>query len=128
MEIEPDLKGASVLITDDDPSSLSVAESMLKEFGFETHLAMDGDAAIESALIQPPDLILLDITMPKRNGYSVCEEIKANGKLSDIPIIFTSSLSEGFNKKKGFALGAVDYITKPMQIEDLWSRVVLHIH
>src|SRR4051812_8862955 len=75
----------------------------------------------------PPDLILLDINMPEMNGYEVCEQLKADDRLQGIPVIFISALTEQLDKVKAFALGGVDYLTKPFQMEELHARVETHL-
>jgi DNA-binding response OmpR family regulator len=75
----------------------------------------------------PPDLILLDISMPYLSGYQVCEQLKANQQTADIPVIFLSALSEVLDKVQAFSLGGVDYITKPFQVQEVLARVETHI-
>lgn len=122
-----DIKGASILVADDNPINLMVVESMLQDFGAEVRVALDGMAAIKSALKQPPDIILLDIHMPNMDGYEACVKLKANEITRDIPVIFASAMNDEFNKVKGFEVGAVDYITKPLQLEELHSRIGVHL-
>src|SRR5207248_5052782 len=86
-----------------------------------------GKLALLAAGRDPPDLILLDINMPEMNGYEVCEHLKADDKLKGIPIIFISALTEQLDKVKSFAVGGVDYITKPFQMEELHARVETHL-
>ena len=120
-------KSAVILVVDDNPQNLQVASSMLAECGWQVRVAIDGQAALKSVEMQAPDLILLDIHMPKLNGYDVCKALKADSKTSDIPVIFATAVSEGFNKLTCFQTGAVDYITKPLQLEELRGRIGVHI-
>src|ERR1022692_3094953 len=101
------------MIVDDNPANLKLLEEMLLRQGHEVHSFPLGRLALAAALKNPPDLILLDINMPEMNGYDVCERIKSNGQLSDIPVIFLSALNETQDKVKAFRSGAVDYISKP---------------
>ena len=117
----------SILIADDNPINLKMLSDNFSSYGYEIRVAMDGKATLDSALALPPDLILLDIHMPIMDGYEACRILKKNPKTQDIPIIFVSALDEQFNKVKGFELGAVDYITKPIQLEEAKSRIEIHL-
>lgn len=88
----------------------------------------DGKLALNFARSNPPDLILLDIMMPGMDGYQVCEQLKACPQTKDIPVIFISALNELFDKVKAFSLGAVDYIAKPFQVEEVVARVENQLH
>ncbi|WED20795.1 response regulator [Vibrio sp. JC009] len=127
MLIEHDLRGASILAADDDPSNLKVLESMLQELGCEVRLARDGEMLLQSVALKLPDLILLDVHMPGIDGYQACERLKSSDKSKDIPVIFLSAMNEQFSKVKAFELGAVDYITKPFQLEELKARIGVHL-
>jgi CheY-like chemotaxis protein len=118
---------AVILVADDNPNNLQVASSMLAECGWQVRVAVDGEAALKSIRMQAPDLVLLDIHMPKLNGYDVCRALKADSKTAHIPVIFATAVSEGFNKLKCFELGGEDYITKPLQLEELRARIGIHI-
>ena len=83
--------------------------------------------ALASALRKPPDLILLDINMPEMNGYEVCKQLKSTGEFAEIPVIFLSALNETQDKVKAFRSGAVDYISKPFQFEEVHARVETHL-
>ena len=120
-------RGASILAADDDPSNLQVLESMLRELGCEVRLAIDGEMLLKSVAVKLPDLILLDVHMPGMDGYQACRKLKEEEKTRDIPIIFVSAMHEEFSKIKGFELGAVDYITKPFQLEELKARIGVHL-
>src|ERR1700686_931731 len=104
---------AGILVVDDAPANLQVLAGMLKDRGYKARPVPSGKLALLAARKDPPDLILLDINMPEMNGYEVCEHLKADDRLKGIPIIFISALTEQMDKVKAFAIGGVDYITKP---------------
>src|ERR1039457_5948389 len=112
------------MVVDDNPDNLKVLEDMLRQEGYEVRSFPRGRLALLAAQRDPPDLILLDINMPEMNGYEVCEHLKIDDKLKGIPVIFISALTEQLDKVKAFAIGGVDYITKPFQMEELHARVV----
>ena len=118
---------ASILAVDDTPANLQVLAGMLKDRGYKVRPVPSGKLALLAAERDPPDLILLDINMPEMNGYEVCEQLKADEKLKGIPVIFVSALTEQLDKVKAFAIGGVDYITKPFQVEELHARVETHV-
>ncbi|NQE35941.1 PAS domain-containing protein [Microcoleus asticus] len=113
----------NILMVDDHPESLRLLSQLLSKRGYKVRPTRDGKLALNFALSSPPDLILLDILMPGMDGYQVCEQLKACPETKDIPVIFISSLNEVFDKVKAFSLGAVDYIAKPFQTEEVVSRV-----
>ena len=113
----------SILIADDNPNNLKVLSAMLAPKGYEVRVALDGKQALASIRKSPVDLVLLDIHMPGMDGYEVCDAIQADPALKSIPVIFISALSEPFNKVMGFRKGAVDYIEKPFQLEEVEARV-----
>ena len=112
-----------ILIVDDKPDNLRLLSTMLTCYGYHVRKAINGQVALQGAEISPPDLILLDINMPKMNGYQVCEKLKLSEKTKDIPVIFISALDDVMEKVKAFEVGGVDYITKPFQIEEVLARV-----
>ena len=118
---------ASILAVDDTPANLQVLAGMLKDRGYKVRPVPTGKLALLAAQRDPPDLILLDINMPEMNGYEVCEYLKADDKLKGIPVIFISALTEQLDKVKAFAIGGVDYLTKPFQMEELHARVETHL-
>ncbi len=118
---------ANILVVDDTPANLQVLAGMLKDRGYKVRPVPSGKLALLAAGHDPPDLILLDINMPEMNGYQVCEHLKADDRLQAIPIIFISALTEPMDKVKAFAIGGVDYITKPFQLEELHARVETHL-
>ncbi|GJD17993.1 response regulator receiver sensor signal transduction histidine kinase [Rivularia sp. IAM M-261] len=113
----------TILVIDDSPTNLEVLYTTLSDAGYEVLVEMDGYSGIEQAENNPPDLILLDIMMPKINGYEACRKLQANPITKDIPIIFMTALSDTGEKVKGLQMGAVDYITKPFQQEEVIARI-----
>jgi two-component system sensor histidine kinase/response regulator len=118
---------ASILVVDDTLPNLELLSEMLKERGYRVRPVPSGDLALQAARSSPPDLILLDIHMPEMDGYEVCEALKADEKLHDIPVLFISGLSETADKVKAFRVGGADYITKPFQLEEVAARVATHL-
>jgi len=116
-----------ILIVDDDATNLKVLFRFLKESGFKVLVAQDGESAIEKLQEVSPDLILLDVMMPGIGGFETCHRLKASAATKDIPVIFMTVLSETVDKLKGLSLGAVDYITKPFQQEEVLARMRLHL-
>lgn len=117
----------TLLLVEDNPNNIKVIFNFLKECGFRVLVAKSGENALEKLQDVTPDLILLDVMMPGINGFETCRRIKEDPKNSDIPIIFMTALADTDNKVKGFGLGAVDYITKPFQQEEVLARVKLHL-
>ena len=118
---------ANILVVDDVSANLQVLTGMLKDRGYKARPVPNGKLALLAARKEPPDLILLDINMPEMNGYEVCQHLKADESLRGIPVIFISALNENLDKVKAFAIGGVDYITKPFQMEELHARVETHL-
>lgn len=113
----------NILIVDDTPANLKLLASMLKERGYKPRAVSSGERAIEAARLMPPDLILLDVAMPGMDGFEVCERLKADADLKDIPILFLSALTDTMVKVKAFRVGGDDYITKPFRLEEVEARV-----
>jgi DNA-binding response OmpR family regulator len=120
------IKG-SLLVVDDDLSALQTMDAFLSRQGYEVRCARNGEMALMFAHEDPPELILLDIRLPDLDGFQVCRRLKEGQKTSDIPIIFISALDEVVDKVRGFGAGAVDYIAKPFQAEEVLARVETHI-
>jgi signal transduction histidine kinase len=118
---------ATILAIDDSPTNLEVLYATLSGAGYEVLVEMDGISGIEQTKNNPPDLILLDIMMPKLDGFETCRRLQADLSTKDIPIIFITALSDIEEKVKGLSLGAVDYITKPFQQNEVLARVKLHL-
>ena len=122
-----DLHGATLLIVDDKPQNLRLVSDFLAEQGFELMLSRSGTQALEKVRMEPPDLVLLDLRMPEMDGFEVCRRLKADPDTSDIPVIFMTAVDDTAHKVEGFSLGAVDYITKPIQREELLARIRHHL-
>jgi CheY-like chemotaxis protein len=116
----------TILIVDDNPTNLEVLSETLSREGFQVSVAIDGESALEQIQYFRPVLILLDVMMPGIDGYETCRRLKQDPTTQDIPVIFMTALSEVENKITGFSLGAVDYITKPFQREEVLARVKVH--
>ncbi len=117
----------SILIADDNPENLKVLSKLLKREGYKVRVAINGKQALESFQAEPPDLILLDIQMPKMDGYEVCRLIKEQECHRLIPVIFISAMEEVFNKVLAFRAGGSDYISKPFQAEEVLARIKTHL-
>jgi signal transduction histidine kinase len=113
----------SVLVVDDTIENLRLLASMLSEHGLEVRPVTSGRQALQAVAADPPDLVLLDITMPEMDGFEVCARLKAAEASRDIPIIFLTALTDTADKVRAFAAGGVDYVTKPFQLEEVLARV-----
>lgn len=109
----------SVLIVDDEPNIVISLEFLVKQAGYEARVARDGDAALAAVADRMPDLILLDVMMPKRDGYEVCQTIRANPAWAAVRIIMLTARGREIDREKGFALGVDDYVTKPFSTRDV---------
>jgi PAS domain S-box-containing protein len=116
-----------ILIVDDNPTNLEVLLDALTNAGYEVAVAIDGESAIKQSEYDPPDLILLDVVMPGIDGFETCKLLKENPLTNDIPVIFMTSLSDIGDRVQGLNIGAVDYITKPFQQEEVLARVNVHL-
>lgn len=128
--MDPSTQRASntnIMIVDDTPANLRLLSELLKKKGYQIRPFLSGILAIEAAKDEPPDLFLLDVSMPDMDGYEVCRRLKAVDRLREIPIIFISALDEIGDKIRAFAAGGVDYITKPFQAEEVHARVMTHL-
>ncbi len=123
---EPDPE-RPILIVDDNPTNLKVLSKTLTSAGFEVAVANNGTTALKLAAYDPPALILLDVMMPGIDGFKTCERLKEEEITRDIPVIFMTALAETAAKVRGLSLGAVDYITKPFEEEEVLARVRLHM-
>jgi len=117
----------TILIVDDSADMLSILNEALTKAGYSVFVAMDGLQAISIADSITPDLILLDALMPHLDGFDTCVRLKQSDTLSNIPIIFMTGLSDSANIVKGLQLGGVDYVTKPVKIDEVIARVELHL-
>ncbi|MCG8425258.1 MAG: response regulator [Proteobacteria bacterium] len=118
-----ELRGNTVLVVDDRPESLSFLFDLLSSYGFKVLAASDGEEALEQVTNVHPDLILLDVIMPGIDGFETCRRLKANADTKDIPVIFMTALTSPNEKLVGFDVGGVDYVTKPINQEELMARV-----
>ncbi|OQX95805.1 hypothetical protein B6I21_03535 [candidate division KSB1 bacterium 4572_119] len=121
--IEQSINGSSVLVVDDLPLNRKLQKTYLKEVGYQVHLAENGIEALQKVKQVSPDLILLDVMMPKMDGFQVCRHIKNNLKTRFIPIIMVTALNEIESKIKGIEAGADDFICKPFNKHELLARV-----
>ncbi|MDM8560446.1 hybrid sensor histidine kinase/response regulator [Candidatus Parabeggiatoa sp. HSG14] len=121
-------KKDTLLIVDDNPDNISVLFNYLKRTGFKILIAQNGERGIEKAEYGQPGLILLDIMMPKMDGFEACRILKSKKNTKDIPIIFMTARTDSIDKVKGFKLGAADYIIKPFQHEEVLARVNAHLN
>lgn len=117
-----------ILIVDDSPTNSTVLLGMLQQSGFKVIVVNSGEAALEKVELISPSLILLDIMLPNMDGFEICRHLKSVEVTRDIPVIFMTALSQTEDKIKGFNLGAVDYITKPLQKEEILARVNVHLN
>jgi DNA-binding response OmpR family regulator len=113
----------SVLVVEDEPNIVLSLEFLMKQAGYAVHVVTDGEQALQAVEKSPPDLILLDVMIPKRDGYDVCQTIRANPDWKNIRIIMLTAKGREAEKEKGLALGADDYITKPFSTRELTELV-----
>jgi len=116
-----------ILVVEDTPSSLKLLSELLGKAGYAVREAPDGELALWSANARPPELILLDVRMPGIDGFEVCRRLKLSETLRDIPVVFLSAQSDLDDKVRGFAAGAIDFIGKPYQPEEVLARTAAHI-
>ena len=122
-----DICEPTILIIDDDPNNLAIVTGYLEDANFTILVAEDGESGLERADFARPELILLDVMMPGIDGFETCRRLKARSGTRDIPVIFMTALSEMEHKVRGFEAGAVDYIAKPLQREEIIARVGVHL-
>jgi two-component system sensor histidine kinase ChiS len=122
-----DEKKGTILIVDDDPANLGLLFHYLQRAGYRVLVAQDGQSALEQVSDAKPDLILLDVMLPGIDGFEVCRRLKEDHNTMTIPVIFMTALRETVDMVKGFELGAVDYITKPMHYKEVLARVNTHL-
>jgi DNA-binding response OmpR family regulator len=116
-------KRRSVLVVDDEPNILLSLQFLMKKAGYEVRTAKDGDEALAELAKAAPDLVLLDVMMPKRDGFDVCQKIRSNPNWKDVRIIMLTARGRPIEREKGLALGADDYITKPFSTKAVIERV-----
>ncbi len=112
-----------ILVVDDEPNIVLSLDYLMRREGYEVRTAADGEAALASIREAPPDLVLLDINMPRRNGYEVCEIVRANEAWSGVRIVMLTAKGRDVERDKGLALGADDYITKPFATRAVVNKV-----
>jgi two-component system NtrC family sensor kinase len=117
----------TVLIVDDTPTNLGVVVEFLEENGFRVVVAQDGKEGLQRALFIKPDLILMDVMMPGMDGFEATRQLKGIIATRDIPVIFMTALADTASKLEGFKAGGVDYVTKPLAMEELLARVTAHV-
>jgi len=127
MALPAERREATLLIVDDKPQNLRLISDFLAEQGFDLMLTRSGEQALEKIELALPDLVLLDVTMPKMDGFEVCRRLKQDARTAAVPVIFMTALDDTAHKVEGFRLGAVDYITKPIQREELLARIQHHL-
>jgi signal transduction histidine kinase len=120
-------RAPAILIVDDTPASLQLLAGALANRGYRVRPVLSGKVALQAARAEPPDLVLLDILMPEMNGYEVCAAFKADPALAQIPILFISGMQDPEDKVKAFQAGGVDYVTKPLQLQEVEARVHTHL-
>jgi two-component system, NtrC family, sensor kinase len=127
MSIETTVPTGTILVVDDNPTNIQVLFDVLSEIGYRVAIAKSGEAALQRLQSYHPDIILLDVMMPGIDGFETCQRLKAEPANRDIPVIFMTALSDTVDKVKGLSLGAVDYITKPIQHEEALARIRVHL-
>jgi len=113
----------SVLVVEDEKNIVLSLTFLLKNAGFETRVVGDGNAALDEMRKAPPDVVLLDVMLPERDGYSVCEEIRKNPAWSEVQIIMLTAKGREADRERGLDVGANDFVTKPFSTRDLVTRV-----
>ena len=125
-EIDP--KKVKILVVDDIPLNVLLVKKMLQPLGFDTSEAEDGVVAMEKIEADKPDLILLDLMMPRMDGFEVLRRLRANEETKSIPVIILSALNSNDDVAKGISMGAEDYITKPIIMDRLQSSVIKQLN
>lgn len=114
---------SKILIVDDEPNIVLSLEFLMKQAGFQVRTAADGEAALAAVAAERPDVILLDVMMPRRNGYEVCQAIRENPAWQGVRIIMLTAKGREVEKEKGMALGADDYVIKPFSTQEVVEKV-----
>ncbi|MFS8980119.1 adenylate/guanylate cyclase domain-containing protein [Cupriavidus necator] len=125
--VAPESYTHTILIVDDTPANLGVIVESLEDRGFRVVVAEDGEEGLQRAEFVRPDLILLDVMLPGLSGFETCRRLKALDSTRDIPVVFMTSLADTEDKVTGFSAGGVDYVTKPLEIEEVIARVNTHL-
>ncbi|MDX2097478.1 MAG: adenylate/guanylate cyclase domain-containing protein [Leptolyngbyaceae cyanobacterium bins.59] len=116
-------RGIDIFIIDDQIDNIQILAELLTQQGYKVRKALSGQMALVAIATEPPDLILLDISMPQMDGYEICQTLKSSAKTREIPVIFVSALGDLLDKAKAFAVGGADYITKPFHAEEVLMRI-----
>jgi DNA-binding response OmpR family regulator len=114
---------ASILVADDEPNIVLSLEFLLKQAGFRVRTVADGEAALAAIAQEPPDLVLLDVMIPGRDGYAVCQEIRSNPAWRHVRIIMLTAKGGEIQREKGLSLGADEYVTKPFSTRELVDQI-----
>jgi two-component system sensor histidine kinase/response regulator len=122
-EVMPNVEDGNVLVVDDDPASLDLLSEMLLERGYQVRVATGGEQALAFAKADPPEIVVLDVSLPDLSGYDVCASLKAEPITRDVPVIFVSAHDEVIDKLRAFRSGAVDYIIKPFHAGEVMARL-----
>lgn len=117
-----------ILVIDDSPTILYMVTNMIAQGGHETITATNGEQALKMAINQQPDLVLLDVILPRLNGYEVCRQLKSTPQTADIPVVMITSKTKDKDRKWGMEQGADDYITKPFDADDLLDVIKRFVH
>ena len=112
-----------ILVVDDEPNILLSLEYILEQEGYEVHVARDGEEALAMAEEVGPDLILLDVAMPRKDGYEVCRALREHARFQNVKIVMLTAKGQPLERKKGLEVGADVYVTKPFSAEDLLDKV-----
>jgi DNA-binding response OmpR family regulator len=112
-----------ILIVDDEPNIVLSLEFLMKQAGYHVRTASDGEAALQALADEPADLILLDVMMPRKNGYEVCQSIREDPALKSMKIVMLTAKGREVEREKGLALGADDYVTKPFATLEIVEKV-----
>ena len=114
---------AKILVVDDEPNIVLSLEFLMKQAGFQVRTASDGELALQAIAAERPDLVLLDVMMPRKDGYEVCQTIRENPDLEGLKIIMLTAKGREIEREKGLALGADDYVTKPFSTREVVEKV-----
>lgn len=113
----------TILVVEDEPNIVDSLSFIMKRAGFEVLVARDGDTAMRMMQSRPADLVLLDVMLPRRDGYEVCREIRSNPDWKSVRIVMLTARGRDLDRRKGLRLGADDYVTKPFSTRDIVARV-----
>ena len=121
------VQNSTILIVDDNPNNLGVIVDYLEDCGLTISVSRNGESGLKRAKFVHPDLILLDVMMPGIDGFETCRRLKADEETRNIPVIFMTALTSPEDKVKGLEVGGVDYVTKPIQHEEVYARILTHL-